>query len=173
MHMWLQTKWRKISDTYFIPQHVIILNNTVFSFHFPELRSSSCGNPGIPPKGILNGTQFNIGDKIRYRCVTGYVLDGHSLLTCVTNAAGVSVWDFPVPICRGKDEDLIILTAYDDCWCQFFSQLYNVTVGYHGEYMMLSTYFRVPSRNLEWAGDWFILTSCHLISTSYLKLIAF
>ncbi|KAG7257466.1 hypothetical protein CRUP_008191 [Coryphaenoides rupestris] len=66
-----------------------------------ELRSSACGNPGVPPKGILNGTQFNVGDKIRYRCVTGYVLDGHSLLTCITNApAGVSVWDFPVPICR-------------------------------------------------------------------------
>ncbi|KAG7249877.1 hypothetical protein CRUP_024771 [Coryphaenoides rupestris] len=66
------------------------------------MRSSACGNPGVPPKGILNGTQFNVGDKIRYRCVTGYVLDGHSLLTCITNApAGVSVWDFPVPICRG------------------------------------------------------------------------
>ncbi|KAG7246505.1 hypothetical protein CRUP_009959, partial [Coryphaenoides rupestris] len=46
------------------------------------MRSSACGNPGVPPKGILNGTQFNVGDKIRYRCVTGYVLDGHSLLTC-------------------------------------------------------------------------------------------
>lgn len=75
----------------------------LFPFFFPELRSSSCGNPGIPPKGILNGTRFNLGDKIRYRCVTGYVLDGHSLLTCVTNAASVSIWDFPVPICRGED----------------------------------------------------------------------
>lgn len=96
----------KMKDTLwwiFMQQHIVILNSTVFSFHFPELRSSSCGNPGIPPKGILNGTRFNLGDKIRYRCVTGYVLDGHSLLTCVTNAAGVSVWDFPVPICRGED----------------------------------------------------------------------
>uniref|UniRef100_A0A7N6FBD4 CUB and Sushi multiple domains 3a n=1 Tax=Anabas testudineus TaxID=64144 RepID=A0A7N6FBD4_ANATE len=74
-----------------------------FKVAYEELRSSSCGNPGVPPKGILNGTQFNVGDKIRYRCVTGYVLDGHSLLTCATNAAGVSVWDFPVPICRAED----------------------------------------------------------------------
>ncbi|KAK5892679.1 hypothetical protein CesoFtcFv8_013033 [Champsocephalus esox] len=73
-----------------------------FKVVYEELRSNSCGNPGVPPKGILNGTQFNVGDKIRYRCVTGYVLDGHSLLTCVTNTAGVSVWDFPVPICRGR-----------------------------------------------------------------------
>ncbi|KAM8868855.1 CUB and sushi domain-containing protein 3-like isoform 4-T4 [Spinachia spinachia] len=74
-----------------------------FKVAYEELRSSSCGNPGVPPKGILNGTQFNVGDKIRYRCVTGYVLDGHSLVTCVTSAAGVSVWDFPVPICRAED----------------------------------------------------------------------
>ncbi|KAM7420375.1 hypothetical protein PAMA_014883 [Pampus argenteus] len=74
-----------------------------FKVAYEELRSSSCGNPGVPSKGILNGTQFNVGDKIRYRCVTGYVLDGHSLLTCLTNAASVSVWDFPVPICRAED----------------------------------------------------------------------
>lgn len=92
----------KLRCTYFMLQHIVFLNSTLFSLHFLELRSSSCGNPGVPPKGILNGTQFNVGDKIRYRCITGYVLDGHSLLTCATNAAGVSVWDFPVPICRGE-----------------------------------------------------------------------
>ncbi|KAL7829636.1 hypothetical protein AOLI_G00305210 [Acnodon oligacanthus] len=70
-----------------------------------ELQSSSCGNPGVPPKGILYGTRFNVGDKIRYSCVTGYVLDGHPQLTCVTNAGNAAVWDFPVPICRGKRQD--------------------------------------------------------------------
>ncbi|KAL7836007.1 hypothetical protein SRHO_G00283540 [Serrasalmus rhombeus] len=66
-----------------------------------ELQSSSCGNPGVPAKGILNGTRFNVGDRIRYRCVTGYTLDGHAQLTCVTSTSNVAVWDFPVPICRG------------------------------------------------------------------------
>ncbi|XP_049586358.1 CUB and sushi domain-containing protein 3 isoform X1 [Syngnathus scovelli] len=74
-----------------------------FKAFYEELWRSSCGNPGIPPKGLLNGTQFVLGAKIGYRCISGYVLDGHSLLTCVTNAAGVSVWDFPVPICRAED----------------------------------------------------------------------
>ncbi|KAM9805518.1 CUB and sushi domain-containing protein 3-like isoform 5-T5 [Syngnathus typhle] len=74
-----------------------------FKAFYEELGSSSCGNPGIPPKGLLNGTQFGLGAKMGYRCISGYVLDGHSLLTCVTNAAGVSVWDFPVPICRAED----------------------------------------------------------------------
>uniref|UniRef100_A0A8C9TQI4 CUB and Sushi multiple domains 3 n=1 Tax=Scleropages formosus TaxID=113540 RepID=A0A8C9TQI4_SCLFO len=74
-----------------------------FKIYYEELQSSSCGNPGVPPKGILYGTRFNVGDKIRYSCVTGYVLDGHPQLTCVTNAGNTAVWDFPVPICRAED----------------------------------------------------------------------
>ncbi|TSK20132.1 CUB and sushi domain-containing protein 3 [Bagarius yarrelli] len=68
-----------------------------------ELQSSSCGNPGIPAKGILNGTRFNVGDRIQYRCVPGYTLDGHAQLTCVTSTSNVAAWDFPVPICRAED----------------------------------------------------------------------
>lgn len=71
-------------------------------FFFPELQSSSCGNPGVPAKGILNGTRFNVGDRIQYRCVSGYTLDGHTQLTCVTSTSNVAAWDFPVPICRGE-----------------------------------------------------------------------
>lgn len=84
---------------------IFLIMNTVLKvkfFSLLELQSSSCGNPGVPPKGILYGTRFNVGDKIRYSCVTGYVLDGHPQLTCVTNAGNAAVWDFPVPICRGK-----------------------------------------------------------------------
>ncbi|KAK3532300.1 hypothetical protein QTP86_016064, partial [Hemibagrus guttatus] len=77
-----------------------------FKIYYEELQSSSCGNPGVPPKGILYGTRFNVGDKIRYSCVSGYVLDGHPQLTCVTNAGNAAVWDFPVPICRGKGREL-------------------------------------------------------------------
>ncbi|TSK31354.1 CUB and sushi domain-containing protein 3 [Bagarius yarrelli] len=74
-----------------------------FKIYYEELQSSSCGNPGVPPKGILYGTRFNVGDKIRFSCVSGYVLDGHPQLTCVTNAGNAAVWDFPVPICRAED----------------------------------------------------------------------
>ncbi|KAL2080243.1 hypothetical protein ACEWY4_024036 [Coilia grayii] len=92
-------------------------------------QSSACGNPGVPPKGILSGTRFNVGDKIRYSCVTGYVLDGHPQLTCITNAANMAVWDFPVPICRGK-----ALQRSTD-WapsCQSVSDLYERERLLHG-----------------------------------------
>ncbi|XP_072007404.1 CUB and sushi domain-containing protein 3 isoform X6 [Engystomops pustulosus] len=74
-----------------------------FKIYYEELRSSSCGNPGIPPKGVLSGTRYDVGDKIRYSCVTGYILDGHPQLTCIANSANTASWDFPVPICRAED----------------------------------------------------------------------
>lgn len=70
-----------------------------------ELHSTSCGNPGIPPKAVLSGGgRFAVGDRVRYSCVPGYVLDGHATLTCITNAGNTAVWDFPAPICRGMDD---------------------------------------------------------------------
>uniref|UniRef100_A0A8C6YAA3 CUB and Sushi multiple domains 3 n=1 Tax=Naja naja TaxID=35670 RepID=A0A8C6YAA3_NAJNA len=74
-----------------------------FKVYYEELQSSSCGNPGIPSKGILSGTRFDVGDKIRYNCVTGYILDGHPQLTCIASSVNTASWDFPVPICRAED----------------------------------------------------------------------
>ncbi|NXM83659.1 CSMD1 protein, partial [Oenanthe oenanthe] len=74
-----------------------------FKVYYEELQSSSCGNPGVPPKGVLYGTRFDVGDKIRYSCVTGYILDGHPQLTCIASSVTTASWDFPVPICRAED----------------------------------------------------------------------
>ncbi|VFV30466.1 cub and sushi domain-containing protein 3 isoform, partial [Lynx pardinus] len=83
--------------------HAAILHHSS-SFRLPtQLQSSSCGNPGVPPKGVLYGTRFDVGDKIRYSCVTGYILDGHPQLTCIANSVNTASWDFPVPICRAED----------------------------------------------------------------------
>uniref|UniRef100_A0AAV2K7B7 Sushi domain-containing protein n=1 Tax=Knipowitschia caucasica TaxID=637954 RepID=A0AAV2K7B7_KNICA len=68
-----------------------------------KLQSSSCGNPGVPPKAVLSGGgKFAVGDRVQYSCVPGYVLDGHATLTCITNAGNTAVWDFPAPICRAR-----------------------------------------------------------------------
>uniref|UniRef100_A0A671WNK1 CUB and Sushi multiple domains 3 n=1 Tax=Sparus aurata TaxID=8175 RepID=A0A671WNK1_SPAAU len=75
-----------------------------FKLNYEELHSTSCGNPGIPPKAVLSGGgRFAVGDRVRYSCVPGYVLDGHATLTCITNAGNTAVWDFPAPICRAED----------------------------------------------------------------------
>lgn len=66
------------------------------------LPSHTCGNPGLIPRGIIHGTRYNIGDKIRYSCVIGYVLEGHAVLTCIVSPGSGASWDFPAPFCRGK-----------------------------------------------------------------------
>nr|XP_014341913.1 PREDICTED: CUB and sushi domain-containing protein 1-like [Latimeria chalumnae] len=66
------------------------------------LPSHTCGNPGVIPKGVLHGTRFNIGDKIRYSCISGYVLEGHGVLTCIVSPGNGASWDFPAPFCRGE-----------------------------------------------------------------------
>ncbi|XP_034056770.1 CUB and sushi domain-containing protein 3-like isoform X4 [Gymnodraco acuticeps] len=75
-----------------------------FKLNYEELHSTSCGNPGVPPKALLSGAgRFAVGDSVQYSCVPGYVLDGHATLTCITNAGNTAVWDFPAPICRAED----------------------------------------------------------------------
>ncbi|PKU36394.1 hypothetical protein llap_13302 [Limosa lapponica baueri] len=66
------------------------------------LPSHTCGNPGEIPKGVLHGTRFNIGDKIRYSCISGYILEGHAMLTCIVSPGNGASWDFPVPFCRAE-----------------------------------------------------------------------
>lgn len=72
----------------------------------------------MPPKAVLNGGgRFAVGDRVRYSCVPGYVLDGHATLTCITNAGNTAVWDFPAPICRGIDDKTCVcmsVTAYEE-----------------------------------------------------------
>ncbi|XP_073482747.1 CUB and sushi domain-containing protein 1 [Aquarana catesbeiana] len=69
---------------------------------YEVLPSHTCGNPGEIPKGILHGTRFNIGDKIRYNCIAGYILEGHSTLTCIVSPGNGASWDFPSPFCRAE-----------------------------------------------------------------------
>ncbi|XP_053315605.1 CUB and sushi domain-containing protein 1 [Spea bombifrons] len=73
-----------------------------FKAVYEVLPSHTCGNPGEIPKGVLHGTRFNIGDKIRYSCITGYILEGHPTLTCIVSPGNGASWDFPAPFCRAE-----------------------------------------------------------------------
>uniref|UniRef100_A0A8C8Z1I0 CUB and Sushi multiple domains 1 n=1 Tax=Prolemur simus TaxID=1328070 RepID=A0A8C8Z1I0_PROSS len=73
-----------------------------FKALYEVLPSHTCGNPGEILKGILHGTRFNIGDKIRYSCLSGYILEGHATLTCIVSPGNGASWDFPAPFCRAE-----------------------------------------------------------------------
>ncbi|XP_060780908.1 CUB and sushi domain-containing protein 1a [Neoarius graeffei] len=73
-----------------------------FKAIYEVLPSHTCGNPGLIPRGIIHGTRYNIGDKIRYTCMMGYVLEGHAVLTCIVSPGSGASWDFPAPFCRAE-----------------------------------------------------------------------
>ncbi|KAM6149501.1 CUB and sushi domain-containing protein 1 [Erethizon dorsatum] len=73
-----------------------------FKALYEVLPSHTCGNPGEILKGVLHGTRFNIGDKIRYNCLSGYILEGHAILTCIVSPGNGASWDFPAPFCRAE-----------------------------------------------------------------------
>nr|XP_015204236.1 PREDICTED: CUB and sushi domain-containing protein 2 isoform X1 [Lepisosteus oculatus] len=74
-----------------------------FRATYEALPSYTCGNPGRLQNGIQQGSTFNIGDKIRYSCNPGYVLEGHTILSCLATSSGTAAWDFPLPYCRADD----------------------------------------------------------------------
>ncbi|XP_054992155.1 CUB and sushi domain-containing protein 1 isoform X1 [Sorex araneus] len=73
-----------------------------FKALYEVLPSHTCGNPGEILKGVLHGTRFNIGDKVRYSCLSGYILEGHATLTCIISPGNGASWDFPAPFCRAE-----------------------------------------------------------------------
>uniref|UniRef100_A0AAZ3QFV8 CUB and Sushi multiple domains 2 n=1 Tax=Oncorhynchus tshawytscha TaxID=74940 RepID=A0AAZ3QFV8_ONCTS len=66
-----------------------------FKAVYEALPSYTCGNPGQLVNGLQQGSTFNIGEKIRYSCSPGYVLEGHTTLSCLATSAGTAAWDFP------------------------------------------------------------------------------
>uniref|UniRef100_A0A8B9LZ55 CUB and Sushi multiple domains 2 n=1 Tax=Astyanax mexicanus TaxID=7994 RepID=A0A8B9LZ55_ASTMX len=74
-----------------------------FKAVYEALPSYTCGNPGQLLNGLQQGSTFNIGDKIRYSCSQGYVLEGHTVLSCLATSSGTAAWDFPLPYCRADD----------------------------------------------------------------------
>lgn len=73
-----------------------------FSLSPLVLPSHTCGTPGLIPNGVIHGSRYNMGDKIRYSCESGFVLEGHSILTCIVSPGSGAQWDFPSPFCRGE-----------------------------------------------------------------------
>ncbi|XP_022100203.1 sushi, von Willebrand factor type A, EGF and pentraxin domain-containing protein 1-like isoform X2 [Acanthaster planci] len=49
----------------------------------PTCGPRSCGRPPQPDNGIIFGHRYQPGDTISYRCLSGYLLDGHSSRKCL------------------------------------------------------------------------------------------
>lgn len=97
-------------------------NSVCFLLSVSVLPSHTCGTPGVIPNGVIHGSRYNMGDKIRYSCESGFVLEGHSILTCIVSPGSGAQWDFPSPFCRGK----MLFLSFILCFflCLFLSSFF-------------------------------------------------
>ncbi|XP_059827115.1 complement factor B-like [Hypanus sabinus] len=58
----------------------------------------TCPNPGIPPGSIKTGKNYDVGDKVQYRCQGDLVLIGSSVRVCLETG----VWTGSEPSCQHK-----------------------------------------------------------------------
>ena len=68
------------------------------SYLFILYSARSCGDPGTPNHGLINGTSFEYGDEVTFSCSTGYQLLGHSTLKCMASGK----WYGTTPQCIGN-----------------------------------------------------------------------
>ena len=61
------------------------------------MNSASCPEPGRIKHGNKIGQNYGHGKTVRYRCNSGYTLEGEDRLTCDDGR-----WNLNMPRCKGK-----------------------------------------------------------------------
>ncbi|KTG02859.1 hypothetical protein cypCar_00029462, partial [Cyprinus carpio] len=61
---------------------------------------TTCPEPVIPANGIKNGDRYMVNEVVSFSCEPGYVLQGHSHITCMPGT--VRRWNYPPPLCIAK-----------------------------------------------------------------------
>ncbi|KAI5625623.1 complement C2 [Silurus asotus] len=59
-------------------------------------QNDGCKDPGTPPGAIRSGDRFHIGDKVKYRCMSGMDLLGSEVRACLDSKE----WSGPEPRCH-------------------------------------------------------------------------
>lgn len=66
----------------------------------------NCQDPFPFPNGDIINSDYSAGQSITFQCYAGYVLIGHTVLTCLH---GINrKWNHPFPRCEGKNDFLFL-----------------------------------------------------------------
>ncbi|TWW68183.1 CUB and sushi domain-containing protein 2 [Takifugu flavidus] len=58
---------------------------------------TTCPEPMIPANGVKTGERFMVNEVVAFSCEPGYILQGHSHITCMPGT--VRRWNYPPPLC--------------------------------------------------------------------------
>ncbi|MEQ2252097.1 hypothetical protein ILYODFUR_018239, partial [Ilyodon furcidens] len=73
-------------------------NKPGFRFEYQAYELQECPDPEPFRYGVVVGAGFNVGQSISFECLPGYLLMGHSILTCEHGTT--RNWDHPFPRCE-------------------------------------------------------------------------
>ncbi|KAI4818313.1 hypothetical protein KUCAC02_011657, partial [Chaenocephalus aceratus] len=73
-------------------------NKPGFRFEYQAYELQECLDPEPFRYGVVVGAGFNVGQSISFECLPGYLLMGHSILTCEHGTT--RNWDHPFPRCE-------------------------------------------------------------------------
>ena len=74
---------------------------------FPTIAKlrEACFDPGNVMNGTRLGNDYKLGSTVTFSCEAGYLLQGHSTLTCVMGNSKRPEWDRARPSCQGEATD--------------------------------------------------------------------
>nr|XP_032817255.1 CUB and sushi domain-containing protein 3-like isoform X3 [Petromyzon marinus] len=73
-------------------------NKQGFRLSFQAYQLSSCPDPNPFRNGLVMGAEYTVGSSVSFRCLPGYTLVGHPILSCRHGRS--RNWDHPIPTCQ-------------------------------------------------------------------------
>ena len=75
-----------------------------FQLRIPPLIVIGCGQPRVPTNGYIEGSTFDVGNWVKFRCSKGYELAGTKKLYCRPGDGYTykDYWSGAQPSCRRK-----------------------------------------------------------------------
>ncbi|TSN48501.1 CUB and sushi domain-containing protein 1 [Bagarius yarrelli] len=71
-----------------------------FHLEYKTVGLTACPEPVVPANGIKSGDRYMVNEVVSFSCEPGYVLQGHSHITCMPGT--VRRWNYPPPLCIAK-----------------------------------------------------------------------
>uniref|UniRef100_A0A8C7JIZ3 CUB and Sushi multiple domains 1 n=1 Tax=Oncorhynchus kisutch TaxID=8019 RepID=A0A8C7JIZ3_ONCKI len=71
-----------------------------FHLEYKTVGLTTCPEPMVPANGIKTGDRYMVNEVVSFSCEPGYMLQGHSHISCMPGT--VRRWNYPPPLCIAK-----------------------------------------------------------------------